>query len=123
MQWYLLVMAVSTLWQISQAPEAEAAIPQTHLERLPQQHPTRKAATGRQPPRELSCLSLGNLWMLYMAIFDCWQMQGRFPAFAWPEHLPAATRKRGPNKRPQKGKEATKRTRQRHSLARKQNGI
>jgi hypothetical protein len=123
MQRYILVMAVSTLWQISQAPDAEEAIPPTHLERLPEKHPARKVATGRKPPRELSCLSLGNLWMLFMAIFDCWQMQGRFPDFAWPTHLPAARRKRGPNKRPQKGKEAAKRTRKRRSLARKQNGV
>jgi hypothetical protein len=120
MQRYILVMAVSTLWQISQEQKAQAALPEKHLERLPEKHIARKQATGREQPRELSCLSLGNLWMLRMAVFGTWQMQGQFLAFAWPEHLPAVTRKRAPKKRHQRGKEGMKQWRKRRRLARKQ---
>jgi hypothetical protein len=119
MQRYLLVMAVSTLWEMSQAQSAQEALPVTKVQDLPPTHVARRRATGRQVPRELSCLSLGTLWVLRMAVLGQWQMQGRFVAFEWPQELPEATRK-PPKKRHQPAKGGKKRWRMRRRLEQKQ---
>jgi hypothetical protein len=119
MQRYLLVMAVSTLWELSQAQSAQEALPVTNVQALPPTHVARRRATGRTIPRELSCLSLGTLWVLRMAVLGQWQMQGRFVAFEWPEELPEATRK-PPKKRHQPAKGGKKRWRKRRRLQHQQ---
>ena len=62
-----LAMALATLWVVSVGCHAEATQPAIILTALPETHIARRRATGRRPPRSLSCFHRGRL--LLMAAF------------------------------------------------------
>lgn len=59
-----LVMALATLWVVSTGSAAEAALPAAARDQLPAQHIARRTASGRQPPRSLSCFQRGRLLLV-----------------------------------------------------------
>jgi len=54
-----LAIAVATLWAVSVGGEADASIPVSSLEALPEMHVACRTATGRSRPRMLSCFARG----------------------------------------------------------------
>jgi hypothetical protein len=59
-----LVMALATLWVVSTGSAAEAALPAPARDLLPETHIARRTASGRQPPRALSCFQRGRLLLI-----------------------------------------------------------
>jgi hypothetical protein len=55
-----LAIAVATLWVVSVGGEADAALPVSSLEDLPELHIARRRATGRTQPRDVELLPPGG---------------------------------------------------------------
>jgi hypothetical protein len=91
-----LALAVATLWVVSVGGEADATLPASSLEALPELHVARRRATGRARPRLLSCFRRGVLLILGALLRGEELPLGRFVPEAWPSEpavltLPART--------------------------------
>ncbi len=84
-----LAIAVATLWVVSVGGEADAALPVSSLEDLPELHIARRRATGRTQPRLVSCFR-GGLLLILVALLQGQPLPlGRFLPEPWPTEPPA----------------------------------
>src|ERR671932_2619048 len=79
-----LAIAVATLWVVSVGGEADATLPVSSLEDLPELHVARRRATGRTRPRLLSCFRRGVLTILAALLQGQPLPLGRFLPEPWP---------------------------------------
>ena len=84
-----LAMAVATLWVVSVGGEADALLPVSSLEGLPELHIARRRATDRVRPRLLSCFRRGVLAILTALLTGQPLPLGRFLPEPWPTDPPA----------------------------------
>jgi hypothetical protein len=84
-----LALAVATLWVVSVGGEADARLPVSSLEDLPERHVARRRATGRTRPRLLSCFRRGVLTILTALLQGQPLPLGRFLPEPWPTDPPA----------------------------------
>lgn len=87
-----LAIAVATLWAVSVGGQADAALPVSSLEDLPQTHIARRTATGRTRPRMLSCFARGLLISVGTLIRGDGLIVGRFVPEPWPSSPPLGTK-------------------------------
>lgn len=87
-----LAIAVATLWAVSVGGEADATLPVSSLEALPQLHIARRTATGRSRPRMISCFARGLILIVGTLIRGDGLLLGRFLPEPWPS-VPPALRK------------------------------
>jgi len=85
-----LAIAVATLWAVSVGGLADATLPVSSLEALPQTHVARRTATGRSKPRMISCFARGILLIVGTLIRGEGLLLGRFVPEFWPDAPPAA---------------------------------
>lgn len=79
-----LAIAVATLWVVSVGGEADATLPASSLEALPETHIARRRTTRRSRPRLLSCFRRGILLILTSIILGTPRLGGRFYPEPWP---------------------------------------
>ena len=84
-----LALAVATLWVVSVGGEADATLPVSSLEALPEGHVARRRATRRTQPRLLSCFRRGMLRILAALLQGQSLPLGRFLPEPWPTEPPA----------------------------------
>ena len=82
-----LAVAVATLWVVSVGGEADATLPVSNLEALPETHIARQRTTRRSRPRLLSCFRRGTLLILASVIAGAIKLCGRFYPEPWPASL------------------------------------
>ncbi len=85
-----LAIAVATLWVVSVGGQADATLPVSSLEALPDSHIARRKATGRSQPRMISCFARGLLLIVGTLIRGEGLLLGRFVPEPWPCVPPAA---------------------------------
>jgi hypothetical protein len=100
-----LAIAVATLWTVSVGGQADATLPVSSLEALPETHVARRKATGRSQPRMISCFARGLILIVGTLIRGEGLLLGRFVPEPWPNVPPAA---RKPNTKAQANKPACK---------------
>ena len=88
-----LAIAVATLWVVSVGGEADANLPVSSLEALPETHIARRSATGHSRPRMLSCFARGIITILGTLIRGDGLVLGRFLPEPWPKMTPAPKKK------------------------------
>ena len=79
-----LAMAVATLWVVSVGGEADATLPASSLQALPELHVARRRATARARPRLVSCFRRGVLRILVALLMGERLPVGRFLPEPWP---------------------------------------
>ena len=87
-----LAIAVATLWVVSVGGEADANLPVSSLQALPETHIARRKASGRSRPRMLSCFARGMVTIVGALIRGDGLLLGRFVPEPWPETTPAPKR-------------------------------
>ena len=88
-----LAIAVATLWAVSVGGEADANLPTSGLEALPQTHVARRTATKRSRPRMLSCFARGIVTIVGRLIRGDGLVVGRFIPEPWPT-MPTVPKKK-----------------------------
>jgi hypothetical protein len=89
-----LAIAVATLWVVSVGGEADANVPVSCLEALPEMHVARRKATGRSRPRLLSCFARGIVTIVGALIRGDGLVLGRFVPEQWPSTTPVRKKKK-----------------------------
>ncbi len=84
-----LALAVATLWVVSVGGEADATLPVSSLDALPEAHVARRRTTGRSRPRLLSCFRRGLLTILVALLKGQPLPFGRFLPEPWPTEPPS----------------------------------
>ena len=79
-----LAIAVATLWAVSVGGEADANLPVSSLEALPETHVARGHATRHSRPRMLSCFARGLITIVGSLIRGDGLVVGRFVPEPWP---------------------------------------
>lgn len=87
-----LAIAVATLWVVSVGGEADATLPVSSLDVLPELHVARRRATQRTRPRLVSCFRRGVLTILAALVAGKPLPLGRFMPEPWPSDVPAERR-------------------------------
>jgi hypothetical protein len=82
-----LAMAVATLWVVSVGCQAEGALPTPVLDDLPERHIARQRASGRQPPRAVSCFRRGRLLIVAALMNHQAAPVGQLVPEPWPKSL------------------------------------
>jgi hypothetical protein len=118
---YCMVLAVATLYTVSQGEFGEAALPASSLEDLPPTHIARRLASGRPSRPLLSQFTLGRLWLMRAVVEHEPLTRGRFVPSAWPQELPTF-RPRRKSKRQKKSRAQRKRWQRQHRARNKQEG-
>jgi len=88
-----LAIAVATLWAVSVGGEADATLPVSSLEALPETHVARRTATHRSRPRMLSCYARGIVTIIGRLIRGDGLVVGRFVPEPWPTR-PSVSKKK-----------------------------
>jgi hypothetical protein len=88
-----LAIAVATLWVVSVGGEADANLPASSLEALPETHVARRKASARSRPRMLSCFARGILTIVGMLIRGDGLVVGHFIPEPWPT-MPSVPKKK-----------------------------
>jgi hypothetical protein len=101
-----LAIAVATLWAVSVGGEADATLPVSSLEALPELHVARRNATGRSRPRMISCFARGLLLIVGTLIRGDGLLLGRFVPEPWPYVPPALRKTKAKSKHSQPAREA-----------------
>jgi hypothetical protein len=84
-----LAIAVATMWVVSVGGEADATLPVSSLEALPELHVARRTATHRSRPRMISCFARGLILIVGALIRGDGLLLGRFVPEPWPSAPPA----------------------------------
>ena len=80
-----LAIAVATLWVVSVGGEADASLPASSLQALPETHIARRRASKRSRPRLLSCFARGLAVILAALLRHDPLPLGRFIPEPWPD--------------------------------------
>jgi hypothetical protein len=88
-----LAIAVATLWVVSVGGMADASLPVSSLEALPQTHVARRKANGRSRPRMISCFARGIITIVGTLLRGDGLVLGRFLPEPWPSSPPAPKKK------------------------------
>lgn len=92
---FWLVIAVATLWVVSVGGEADATLPASTFDELPEMHVARRRPSKRSQPRLLSCFRRGVLVILVALLCGRALPLGHFYPEPWPasesSHALAAT--------------------------------
>jgi Transposase DDE domain len=88
-----LAIAVATVWAVSVGGEADANLPASSLEALPETHVARRKASARSRPRMLSCFARGILTIVGMLIRGDGLVLGCFIPEPWPT-MPSVPKKK-----------------------------
>jgi hypothetical protein len=83
-----LAIAVATFWAVSVGGQADASLPVSSLQALPETHVARRKATGRSRPRMISCFARGILLIVGALIRGDGLVLGRFLPEPWPSSPP-----------------------------------
>lgn len=83
-----LVIALATLWVVRVGGEADASLPISSLDDLPETHIARKTKRNRLPPRRLSCFNRGQIMILVSLIKGEPIPVGGFFPEVWPSTTP-----------------------------------
>jgi hypothetical protein len=83
-----LAIALATLWVVSVGGEADANLPVSSLEALPETHIARCKGRGGSRPRMLSCFARGLLTIVAALIRGDGLLLGRFVPEPWPASPP-----------------------------------
>ena len=119
---YCLVMAIATLYTVSQGKFGEAELAASSLEALPPTHIAHRQAKGRPSRALLSQFTLGRLWLM-RAIVEHEPLQvGHFAPSPWPQDLPTFPHRRRRPKQQKKSRAQRRRWQQRHRARQKQGG-
>jgi Transposase DDE domain len=94
-----LAIAVATLWTVSVGGEADANLPVSSLEALPETHVARRTATKRSRPRMLSCFARGIITIIGRLIRGDGLVLGSFIPEPWPT-MPMVPKKKSTNTNP-----------------------
>lgn len=86
-----LAIAVATLWVVSVGGEADATLPVSGLDGVPELHVARRRPNQRTHPRLLSCFRRGILTILAALLTGKSLPLGRFVPEPWPITLPAGS--------------------------------
>ena len=81
------------MWAVSVGGEADATLPVSSLEALPETHVARRTATHRSRPRMLSCYARGIVTIIGRLIRGDGLVVGRFVPEPWPTR-PSVPKKR-----------------------------
>ena len=81
---FWLAIAVATLWAVSVGGEADATLPASSFDALPETHIARRRTTKHSQPRLLSCFRRGLLVILSALISGLPLPLGRFYPEPWP---------------------------------------
>ena len=100
-----LAIAVATLWVVSVGGQADANLPVSSLQALPQTHVARRQATRRSRPRMLSCFARGILTIVGLLIRGDGLVVGRFVPEPWPTK-PSVRKKKNMKAKPHLAQEA-----------------
>lgn len=117
---YCMVLAVATLYTVSQGQFGEAALPASSLQDLPPTHIARRLASGRPARPLLSQFTLGRLWLMRAVVEQAPLAQGCFAPSAWPQELPTYRPRRRQSKRQKKSRAQRKRWQRQHRARNKQ---
>jgi len=85
-----LAMAVATLWVVSVGGAADATLPASSLDALPELHVARRRASRRAQPRLLSCFRRGVVTIVATLLRGAAIPTGQFVAEPWPAVPPRA---------------------------------
>jgi hypothetical protein len=102
-----LAIAVATLWVVSVGGMADASLPVSSLEALPQTHVARRKANGRSRPRMISCFARGIITIVGTLIRGDGLVLGRFLPEPWPSSPPAPKKKTNVKLKAYRSQEAT----------------
>jgi len=116
---YYLVLAVATLYTVSQGTFGEATRPSSSLADLPSTHIARRLARGRPARPLLSQFTLGRLWLMREVVEQEPLSRGHFAPSLWPQDLPLYRPRPRQSKRQKKSRAQRKRWQRQHR-ARKQ---
>jgi hypothetical protein len=116
------VMAVATLYTVSQGELGEAALPASSLEDLPSTHIARRLAKGRARRPLLSQFTWGRLWLMRAIVEQELLTRGQSVPAPWPQDLPTFPQRRRASKRQKKSRAQRKRWQQQHRTRKKQKG-
>ncbi len=86
-----LAIAVATLWVVSVGGEADASLPTSTLDALPETHVARRTRRNASRPRLLSCFARGLLTIVAALIRGEGVVLGRFVPQVWPSVAPPDT--------------------------------
>ena len=86
---FWLALAVATLWVVSVGGEADATLPPSTLEALPETHVARRRATRRTPPTLLSCFRRGISTIMSTLFLAKPLALGGFRPEPWPSSVGA----------------------------------
>lgn len=103
---FCLVMTVATLWLVSMAGQVNTTLPACSLDALPPTHVARQHAEGRSQRRELSCVTVGLLWLLHTLVAGAPLPSGALEPDPWPEPFPLPRKHLDPSARNLKPKSA-----------------
>jgi hypothetical protein len=84
-----LAIAVATVWVVSVGGQADATLPVSSLDALPELHVARRKATGRSRPRMISCFARGLILIVGTLIRGEGLLLGSFVPEPWPCAPPA----------------------------------
>ena len=84
-----LAIAVATVWVVSVGGQADATLPVSSLDALPELHVARRKATGRSRPRMISCFARGLILIVGTLIRGDGLLLGSFVPEPWPCAPPA----------------------------------
>jgi hypothetical protein len=87
-----LAIAVATFWVVSLGGQADASLPVSSLEALPETHVARRTASGRPRPRLLSCFARGLLVIVGALLRGEGLRLGWFHPEPWPTASPAQSK-------------------------------
>lgn len=111
---YCLVLAVATLYTVSQGEFGQAALPASSLQDLPPTHSARRLARGHPTRPLLSQFTLGRLWLMRAVVEHEPLVQGRFGLTAWPQDLPTYRPRAHQSRRQKKSRAQRKRWQRKH---------
>ena len=90
-----LHIALATLWVVSVGGEADATLPASSLDVLPETHIARKRGGKHARPRMISCFRRGMLIILAALVRGDPLPLGKFIPEPWPEEPPMVRNARG----------------------------
>ncbi len=111
---YCLVLAVATLYTVSQGEFGEVALPASSLQDLPPTHIARRLASGRPARPLLRQFTLGRLWVMHAVVKQAPLTAGCLAPAAWPQDLPTYRPRRRQSKRQKKSLAQRKRWQRQH---------